>query len=182
MLIQLSTSLCIKLKLSDWEGQDDVAFCHITGPSPSNSSCSNYRYTNLRVWNLKIYFFLELRTSPTLKSRLHPIFVRECTEAIRKCENLKRFLCTVSNLFAVFLPSLQQKSRLKDLRIYANLTTDQAKMLTNFEKLRSLSLEFATWNVAAIFPSWAEILQKTLTRLTLYVSFYAFCCFFPPLL
>lgn len=122
-----------------------------------------------------MHFLLELRTAPTVRSRLHPIFVRECTEAIEKCKNLKRFLCTVPNIMAIFLPSLQEKGQLEQVRIHANLTTDQAKMLTNFEKLQSLSLEFATWNVVAIFPSWAGILQKTLTHLTLYVSFYVFC-------
>lgn len=47
-------------------------------------------------------------------------------------------------------------------------------MLTNFEKLQSLVLESATWNVVDLLPSWAGILQKTLTCLTLYVSIYAF--------
>ena len=123
---------------------------------------------------------LELRAVPTLKSRLHPIFVRECTEAIQKCKNLKRFFCIVPNIMAIFLPSLREKS-LEHIRIHANLTTDQAKMLTNFEKLQSLVLESATWNVVDLLPSWAGILQKTLISLTLYVCFYLrllFTCFF----
>ena len=121
--------------------------------------------------------FLELRAVPTLKSCLHPIFLRECTESIRICKNLKRFLCTVPNVLAIFLPSMQEKSRLEHMRIHVNLTTNQTKMLTNFEKLQSLVLESATWNVVDLLPSWAGILQKTLTCLTLYVSFYTFFLF-----
>ena len=121
-----------------------------------------------------MYFLLELRGVPTLKSRLHPTFVGECTEAVRICKNLNRFLCTSPNILAIFLPSLQEKSRLEHIRIHANLTTNQTKMLTNFEKLKSLVLESATWSVVDLLPSWAGILQKSLTCLTLYVGFYAF--------
>ena len=125
-----------------------------------------------------MYFILELRTAPTVKSSLHPIFVRECSEAIRTCKNLKRFHCTVPNMLAIFLPSLREMDRLEHVRIHASLTTDQAKMLTTFEKLQSLTLEFATWNVVDLLPSWAGILQNSLTSLTLYVSFYTLCwCF-----
>ena len=60
------------------------------------------------------------------------------------------------------------------MRVHASLSTNQTKMLTNFAKLESLVLESATWNVVDLLPSWAGILQKTLTCLTLYVSFYAF--------
>jgi hypothetical protein len=128
---------------------------------------------------LEYRMYLELRAVPTLKSRLHPIFVRECTEAIRLCKNMKLFVCTVPNILAISLPSLQEKNRLEHIRIHANLTTDQAKMLTKFEKLQSLVLESATWNVVDLLPSWAGTLQKTLTCLTLYVSFHTFCsCFF----
>ena len=125
-------------------------------------------------------FYLELRAVPTLKSRLHPIFLRECSESIRMCKNLKRFLCTVPNILSIILPSLQEKSRLEHIRIHANLTTNQSKMLVNFEKLQSLVLESATWNVVDLLPSWAGILQKTLTSLTLYVSFLTLfvCTFF----
>ncbi|KAF8805610.1 hypothetical protein BYT27DRAFT_7142389 [Phlegmacium glaucopus] len=112
---------------------------------------------------------IELRTAPTLKSHLHPIFVRECTQAIQRCKNLKRFHCTVPNILAIFLPSLREKDQLEHVRIHANLTTDQAKMLTNFERLQYLSLEFATWNVVDLLPSWAGVLKTTLTSLTLYM-------------
>lgn len=95
------------------------------------------------------------------------------------CKNLKRFLCTVPNILAIFLPSLQEKSRLEHIRIHANLSTNQSKMLTNFEKLQSLVLESASWNVVDLLPSWAGIIQKTLTCLTLYVNFYTpSSCFF----
>ena len=130
------------------------------------------------IHGIQNYYLLDLRAVPTLKARLHPIFVRECTDAIGTCKNLKRFLCTVPGVLSIFLPSLQEKSWLEHIRIHANLTTNQAKMLTNFGKLQSLVLESATWNVIDLLPSWAGILQKTLTCLTLYVSFYTFLFFY----
>ena len=77
-------------------------------------------------------------------------------------------------MLAIFLPSLREKSQLEHIRIHANLTTDQAKMLPDFKRLQTLSLEFATWNVVDLFPSWARTLQTTLTSLTLYVSSITF--------
>ena len=177
VLLCLLCLFCLKLKLL--EGQNNVAFCHNTSPSSSRCSCSKHRYGDVLFFICTFgiqngLLFLELRAVPTLKSRLHPIFLGECTESIRMCKNLKRFHCTVPNILAIFLPSLQEKSRLEHMRVHASLSTNQTKMLTNFAKLESLVLESATWNVVDLLPSWAGILQKTLTCLTLYVSIYTF--------
>ncbi|KAF9484083.1 hypothetical protein BDN70DRAFT_903847 [Pholiota conissans] len=112
---------------------------------------------------------IEIRSVPMLKSRLHPIFVRECKEALQLCKNLNTFKCTVPSVLAVFLPSLQDKQRLENLRIHANLTTDQSQMLQNLIKLQSLAVEFATWNVVDMLPKWTSSISETLSSLTLYM-------------
>ncbi|KAF8153001.1 hypothetical protein B0H34DRAFT_754140 [Crassisporium funariophilum] len=117
---------------------------------------------------------IELRTVPTIKSQCHPAFVRECAEAIRICKNLKLFKCTVPNVLPTFLPSLKEKSHLEDLTVHANLTSDQAKMLLKLGNLQSLTVNFATWNVVDVLPSWTESLSGTLTSLTLYVMLVFF--------
>uniref|UniRef100_A0A8H8CHH6 Uncharacterized protein n=1 Tax=Psilocybe cubensis TaxID=181762 RepID=A0A8H8CHH6_PSICU len=112
---------------------------------------------------------IEISTVPTVKSVVHPVFVRECREALRICKNLKSFKCIVQNVLPMFLPALQEKGRLNTLRIYANLTTTQATMLVNITGLESLSLEFASWNTVDLLPSWSSSLSRTLTTLSLYM-------------
>lgn len=114
-------------------------------------------------------FCAEIRSVPRLKSRLHPVFIRECRDALQLCKNLRTFSCTVPGILSIFLPSLARKECLQSLRIHANLTTDQAKMLAQFDKLQNLSIEFATWNVADMLPSWSQSISKTLSDLTLFV-------------
>ena len=104
-----------------------------------------------------------------LKSRLHPTFVRECKEALQLCKNLRIFKCTVPGVLSMFLPSLGNKDRLENIRIHANLTSDQARMLTKLGNLNCLALEFATCNVVDMLPSWTQSMSKTLSDLTLYV-------------
>ncbi|PPQ90848.1 LOW QUALITY PROTEIN: hypothetical protein CVT25_007383 [Psilocybe cyanescens] len=112
---------------------------------------------------------IEISTVPTLKSVMHPVFVRECREALQICKNLKSFKCTVQNVLPMLLPALQEKERLESLRVYANLTTVQAKMLVNIKRLHSLSLEFASWNTVDLLPSWSLSLSRTLTTLSFYM-------------
>ncbi|KAF8957516.1 hypothetical protein BDZ97DRAFT_1845991 [Flammula alnicola] len=112
---------------------------------------------------------IEIRSVPTVKLRVHPVFARECRDALRLCRNLKTFKCTVPGVLAMFLPSLQDKPRLESVRIHANLTTDQAQMLLKMNKLQSLSVEFATWNVVDLLPSWTQSLVKSLTSVCLYM-------------
>jgi len=69
----------------------------------------------------------------------------------------------------MMLPSLQDKESLESVRINAHMTTEQSKTLLKFGKLKSLTLEFASWNVVDLLPAWAETISRTLTTLTLYV-------------
>ena len=69
----------------------------------------------------------------------------------------------------MILPSLQDKESLESMRINAHLTTEQSKTLLKFGKLKSLTIEFASWNVVDLLPTWAETISRTLTILTLYV-------------
>ncbi|KJA23864.1 hypothetical protein HYPSUDRAFT_39391 [Hypholoma sublateritium FD-334 SS-4] len=112
---------------------------------------------------------IEIRSVPMLKSRLHPTFVRECREALQLCRNLRIFKCTVPGVLPMFLPSLGNKERLESIRIHASLTSDQAKMLAKLGNLHHLALEFATWNVVDMLPSWTQSMSKTLSDLTLYM-------------
>lgn len=114
-------------------------------------------------------FSSEIRTIPTLKSQLHPVFLSECTRALSLCNNLQSFQCTV-NAVPPLLPSLQGKERLQDLRIYANLTTLQSEKLAEIANLTNLCLDFGSWNVLDVLPRWTPKFAKTLTSLCLYVS------------
>ena len=79
----------------------------------------------------------------------------------------------------MLLPGLQEKERLEKVRIFANLLPDQAKMLVNIKNLQHLSLEFASWSVVDLLPSWTQSLASTLTSLTLYVRPLLVLTFFP---
>ncbi|KAF4612878.1 hypothetical protein D9613_010997 [Agrocybe pediades] len=111
---------------------------------------------------------IELRSVPTLKNTMHPGFIRDCKETLRLCRNLKKFRCTIQNVLPVFLPVLEEKKSLDTLRVYANLTTAQAGMLAKITGVRTLSLEFASWNVVDVLPAWTKNLSN-LTSLTLYM-------------
>jgi len=96
--------------------------------------------------------------------------MRECREALILCINLTRFKCTMTHILPILLPSLQQRTQLRDLSVYSNLTTLQAKMLTSIKNLTNVSLEFASSNMVVNLPAWMQTLSNTLTCLTLYVS------------
>jgi len=114
--------------------------------------------------------FSEIRVVPRIKSSPHPVFMRECREALVLCHNLRMFNCAACNVLPILLPSLQETTRLRDLRVYSNLTTLQAKMLTSIKNLTNVSIEFASSNVVVNLPSWMQILSNTLHSLTLFVS------------
>ncbi|KAF5325529.1 hypothetical protein D9619_009874 [Psilocybe cf. subviscida] len=112
---------------------------------------------------------IEIRAVPTIKSRLNPIFAKECCETIHMAKNLASFRCTVPGILPLFLPFLEEKERLETLLVHANLKTDTAKMLAKLNRLQRLTLEFATWNVVDLLPSWSQNLSQTLTTLTLFM-------------
>jgi hypothetical protein len=106
-----------------------------------------------------------------LNERVHPVFVRDCSRAISLCPNLESFVYTPNGL-AALLPVLQEKRRLKELRVDGRLTTDQAEKLLRLNELRKLVIDFGSWNVLDLLPRWGEVNQKTLTSLTLYVRVF----------
>ncbi|KDR77062.1 hypothetical protein GALMADRAFT_225197 [Galerina marginata CBS 339.88] len=112
---------------------------------------------------------IEIRSVPNVNSSVHSRFVRECRDTLRLCKNIRKFQCTVPNVLSIFLPALQEKERLTFIRVYANLTTDQTKMLVKIQKLQTLSLEFASWHIVHLLPSWTRSLSSTLTSLTLFM-------------
>ncbi|KAF8902553.1 hypothetical protein CPB84DRAFT_1775664 [Gymnopilus junonius] len=114
---------------------------------------------------------IQILAVPTVKSPIHSVFVRECREAIRICTNLRIFNCVVPNVLSMLLPGLQEKERLERIRICANLTLEQTKLLVKVRNLQHLSLEFASWNVVDLLPSWTMSLSSTLTSLTLYMIY-----------
>ncbi|KIM41365.1 hypothetical protein M413DRAFT_445384 [Hebeloma cylindrosporum] len=113
---------------------------------------------------------IEIRAVVTvMKSHLNPNFVRETRLALGLCKNLRTFRCTIPNILPMILPSLQDKERLENVRINAHLTMEQSKTLLKFAGLKSLALEFASWSVVDLLPTWAETVSSTLTTLTLYM-------------
>lgn len=117
----------------------------------------------------------EIRAVVTvMKSNLNPNFVHETKLALALCKNLRAFQCSIPNILPMILPSLQNKERLESVRINAHLTTEQSKTLLKFGRLKSLTLEFASWSVVDLLPIWAETISRTLTTLTLYVRWLVF--------
>ena len=120
----------------------------------------------------------EIRYAPNVMPNLscpHPEFIRECSNAIDICHNLTKFRCIGPNILPYFVKSLQGKPRLEGLRVNANLSTDQSKILIQLQKLKTLTLEYASWNVVDLLPLWITSLKQTLTSLTLYVCLFIRC-------
>ncbi|TFK52940.1 hypothetical protein OE88DRAFT_1711773 [Heliocybe sulcata] len=114
---------------------------------------------------------IDIRRIPTARSSssYHPEFVRDCTQVISAASNLTSFTLTIDAL-PPFLPALQGKQRLRDLRIYANLTTDQSAKLIEIKGLHNLTLDYASWNLVDVLPTWTRTLSPSLTSLTLYMA------------
>jgi hypothetical protein len=114
----------------------------------------------------------DIQAVPLLKSPLshfHPKFLKQSSEALRMCNNISSFTC-VCPILPPLLLSLQEKSRLQEIRIHARLTADQAAKLTRLGGLRSITLDHASWNVVDTLPKWSGANRTTLKSLTLYVS------------
>lgn len=157
-------------------GRDDVAVCRHCRSSRVGRTCSQYwcAYFDQSRNVLGITsLFEDIRTVPTIKTRLHPVFAKECREAIRLAQNLASFKCTVPGVLPIFLPALQAKERLERVVLHANLNSDTAKMLAKLTTLQSLTLEFATWNVVDCLPTWCQTLAPTLTSLSLFVRHFS---------
>ena len=111
----------------------------------------------------------DIRAIPEIRSCPHPIFLRECTDALTLCRNLSSFK-VVEHQLAPFLLCIQDKPRLHALSINANLTSDQAAKTSQMRGLRRLTLEHASWQFVDILPKWVGSLQSTLTELTIHAS------------
>ncbi|KAJ7662741.1 hypothetical protein DFH06DRAFT_1471501 [Mycena polygramma] len=112
---------------------------------------------------------VDIRTIPVVKTQYNPKFLLECTHALDLCPNIISFRCSI-NALPPFIAPLAQKDRLRDLRIYANLTTDQSMRLVNLTKVQHLTLDFPSWNVLNLLPKWTAALQNNLTSLTLFMA------------
>ncbi|KAJ7109560.1 hypothetical protein C8R43DRAFT_1243302 [Mycena crocata] len=112
---------------------------------------------------------VDIRTVPVVKSQYNPRFLVECARALELCRNITSFRCSI-NALPPFIPALEHKDRLRDLRIYANLTTEQSTKLVRLASIRHLTLDFPSWNIMNLLPTWATRLQVCLTSLTLYMA------------
>ena len=97
-----------------------------------------------------------------------PGFTSQFAEAVKLCKNLKSFTCMTSAF--CFLPYLENKTGLSELRVRADLADEQATRLTNFSAIQSLSLFWGSWNVMNMLPRWSRSIQQTLTSLVFHVS------------
>ena len=78
-----TTPTSLRLKLNLWEGQNNIAFCHITGPSSSSCLCSKHRYVIVlssvctpRIWNVFPFrttsnSYSEISSTSNLCTRMH---------------------------------------------------------------------------------------------------------------
>ncbi|OAX42222.1 hypothetical protein K503DRAFT_734052 [Rhizopogon vinicolor AM-OR11-026] len=100
---------------------------------------------------------------------VHPSFLSETADALQVCKNLTSFACG-QKILPALLGSLQGKERLEDVHICAAFTTAQGEMLQKITTLRSLTLDYPTWNVVDSLPRWTQSLQQTLVHLTIFMS------------
>ncbi|KAG1789158.1 uncharacterized protein HD556DRAFT_1297242 [Suillus plorans] len=113
---------------------------------------------------------IDIHCAPFIAAgQIHPKFLWETADALRVCKNLTSFVCG-PRILPALLGSLQGKERLQDLHIYAALTTTQGEMLQKITTLRSLTLDYPTWNIVDSLTRWAQPLQRTLSHLTIFMS------------
>ncbi|EMD36881.1 hypothetical protein CERSUDRAFT_95154 [Gelatoporia subvermispora B] len=110
---------------------------------------------------------IDIRMIPMYKGIASPVVMNDCLCAIALCKNLGSFTCT-PHILPSFLNSLQDKKCLEEIRVNANLTTDQTEQLTRLRGLRRVILDAGSWTVVDALPRWTSALQTTLTDLTLY--------------
>jgi hypothetical protein len=88
-----------------------------------------------------------------------------------------KYTAAVPYFLSILIPSLLNKTRLRDLRLHCNISSFAAKLLEKITHITNLSLEFASWNVTQILLPWMASVSATLNSLSLYVSraFKSFC-------
>ncbi|KAH9903462.1 hypothetical protein C8Q73DRAFT_799537 [Cubamyces lactineus] len=110
---------------------------------------------------------IDIRAIPTVKFAPQPQFLHDCARTISLCHNLGSFTCTL-DVMPSFLLSLQRKESLEQLRFIGNLTTDQCTQLIQITSLRELTIDGGSWNIVDALPRWMNVLQPSLTSLSLY--------------
>ncbi|KAG6906253.1 hypothetical protein DXG01_014971 [Tephrocybe rancida] len=115
---------------------------------------------------------IDIHNIPSLCRKANPDFVRDFTDALKLCNNLRSFVYTPTSLLAIsaVLPMLDGKQHLRNIRISAKLAASQAATLVKFNQVERLELDHASWGVLDTLPRWAERIKKTLTTLTLFSS------------
>ena len=112
----------------------------------------------------------EIRRVPLRHGIAVSDFLSDAAFALHACTNLRSFTFTSeSDVLPSFLKPLIRLEHLTDLRLRARLTTAQAELLAQTRGLRSLTLEYASWNVLDLLPAWAGALRGTLRTLTIHV-------------
>ncbi|KAI5891276.1 uncharacterized protein SCHCODRAFT_02628600 [Schizophyllum commune H4-8] len=99
----------------------------------------------------------------------HPVFLRQCTQALALCTNLQTFRCSIPS-FPSFILSLEDKPRLTTLRMHGSLTTCQVERLLRINTLVSLVVDTATWTILDALPRWAESMEDSLENLTIFMA------------
>lgn len=144
-----------------------------TAPSSVCCPCACYRFVASAV-NLRQRVdisTLDVRAAPMYRGAVHPVFVREYVSAIQISRNLVSFTCTQSAIVPQSLDAIHGHSNIRSIRITAKLSPDSSAVLSQLEALDSITLDASTWNVIDMLPRWLSPMSRSLTSLTLYVSF-----------
>lgn len=124
---------------------------------------------------LSLRRFAEIRRVPLRHGVAVADFLSDITFALDTCANIQSFTFTSeTDILSTFLKSLLSLKHLMELRLAARLTNPQAELLGRITGLRTLTLDYASWNVLDMLPTWTSTLRGTLRVLTLFVRFIAF--------
>ncbi|KAH7883008.1 hypothetical protein F5I97DRAFT_1930608 [Phlebopus sp. FC_14] len=134
--------------------------------SPFTTLCT-HKHLSVYVKHIAVHFAPSL---PSPQHQVDPAFLKDLTDALQQSCNLTSFTCTVAKILTPLLPALKEKSRLTHLRVYASLGTRQVKSLQEIKGLRNLCLDFPSWNVIDVLPTWLGGMSTTLTHLTIFMS------------
>ncbi|KAI0089386.1 hypothetical protein BDY19DRAFT_942170 [Irpex rosettiformis] len=111
---------------------------------------------------------IDIRMVPMvpMSIKMYPQFLSSLIQTLERCVNLKSLTCTPKDALPPLLAALDSLTSLEKIRINAHLTADQGNSLLSLKKLKSISLDGASWNVVDILPQWTLNLNTLLTCLT----------------
>ncbi|KAF8836995.1 hypothetical protein BDN67DRAFT_936054 [Paxillus ammoniavirescens] len=130
------------------------------------ATVSTHKHLSVHVKRIAVHSAPALQPS---SHQVNPVFLKDLAQAVCVASNLRSFTCTVK-ILPPLLPHLKDKPRLQHLRVCAPIGTRQMNVLQEVGALQSLSLDFPAWNVIDAMPKWVGGMQKTLTRLTIFMS------------